>query len=42
MYNSLWNDDKDEQHFDGDNGLESHGELMQVFKVFDVDGDGYI
>lgn len=38
LYNSLWNDDQDE----GANGLESHGELMQVFKVFDRDGDGYI
>lgn len=43
LYNSLWNDiDQDEQHVYGDNGLESHGELMQVFKVFDRDGDGYI
>lgn len=42
LYNSLWNDDQDEEHTDGDNGLECHGELMQVFKVFDKDGDGYI
>lgn len=42
LYNSLWNDDQDEEHGDGDNGLESHGELMQVFDVFDRDGDGYI
>lgn len=43
LYNSLWNDDQDEEHVDGDNGLECHGELMQaVFRVFDRDGDGYI
>ena len=42
IYNSLWSVDHDEKHFDGENGLEYHGELMQVFKVFNKARYGYI
>ena len=42
LYKSPWNYYQDEQHINANNGLEYNGELMQVFKVFDRDGDGYI